>query len=524
MFIWQGNGAGTKTEWEDGRNWLDEYGTAYAEARYPGSITDIFDEVLLPNALETGASSPAGFDGSALEELASFMVGRDFDGSVGSSGSVQVLDTGGTWSSGTFTLAIAKIGGGTETTSALAYNISNANIKIAIDAILLAAGYTGATVTLTGGPVASADVTVTFGGTASSVDMPLLVADDGSLAGSYPTLSVATTSVKIKCRKTNINAVQATGVYLDLVECADESETTVSAGYAVSLKGYVGTFYCSNGVVTINDNAELTDPTIVKGDIDPTVTIGKSVTITSVLNVLGGNVTCYSHATINQNSGTYTHEAEIEADSYSTYEGHGGTFYWNDDSFDTITADNSVDASSGQNARSFDTMRLLPNAVVNLDNGLGNIACTDHVEYVGGTLTPAVGYAVEQYRDKTYAGASNAKLGIAPQSVAGGGSVDGDDIHLGRYDKLEVIVQVGATDATQVACSLHECADPSTHTDEALLTGHVVTFVGTDDNQTKIITLWGYEMSPGMSNVRAKITLTGGTAALVAAACIVSRA
>jgi hypothetical protein len=96
---------------------------------------------------------------------------------------------------GTFTLSIAGIDGGTFTSSALAYNISNANLKIAIEALLDSAGYEGATVTIGSGP-APADATVTFGGTAANWNMPLMVATSSLTAGegASPTVAVDATT------------------------------------------------------------------------------------------------------------------------------------------------------------------------------------------------------------------------------------------------------------------------------------------------------------------------------------------
>lgn len=96
---------------------------------------------------------------------------------------------------GTFTLSITGIDGGTYTTAALAYNISNANLKIAIDALLATAGYDGATVAITDGP-SPADATVTFGGDAANWNMPLMVATSALTAGvgATPTVAVAATT------------------------------------------------------------------------------------------------------------------------------------------------------------------------------------------------------------------------------------------------------------------------------------------------------------------------------------------
>jgi hypothetical protein len=96
----------------------------------------------------------------------------------------QTLDFGGSVTGGTFTLSIPGFDSGTYTTSALAYNISNANLKTAIDELLTRAGYLGATATIGGGPCPT-DAIVTF----SNTSMSLMMANS-SLTGSAPTLTV----------------------------------------------------------------------------------------------------------------------------------------------------------------------------------------------------------------------------------------------------------------------------------------------------------------------------------------------
>lgn len=90
---------------------------------------------------------------------------------------VHVLNFAGTVSGGTFTLSI-----GADETLALDFDISNANLKTAIELLLETAGYEGATVTLTNGP-APADVTITFGGTLAGLTAPVMVVDDALLTG-----------------------------------------------------------------------------------------------------------------------------------------------------------------------------------------------------------------------------------------------------------------------------------------------------------------------------------------------------
>lgn len=83
-FRWRGNGAGTKSAWNDGRNYVDGAGNAYAETRYPGSVAGVNDDVVFDQALGQTALSPAGYDGSSLEKLRSLTVGAAYDGTIGS--------------------------------------------------------------------------------------------------------------------------------------------------------------------------------------------------------------------------------------------------------------------------------------------------------------------------------------------------------------------------------------------------------------------------------------------------------
>ena len=86
---------------------------------------------------------------------------------------VQTLDFTATVSGGTFTLSIKDGYGNSYTTAALDWNITNAALKIALDALLETAGYHGGTVTITNG-AAPLDTTITIGGTLAGRWVPLL--------------------------------------------------------------------------------------------------------------------------------------------------------------------------------------------------------------------------------------------------------------------------------------------------------------------------------------------------------------
>lgn len=114
---------------------------------------------------------------------------------VASANCVQTLNATGTVSGGTFTLSIEGVDGQTYTTAALAYNISNANLKIAVEALMEAAGYHGATVTVGGGALPT-DATLTFGGTLANFPVPLIVCEDALITGGGTLVAEMTTTGK----------------------------------------------------------------------------------------------------------------------------------------------------------------------------------------------------------------------------------------------------------------------------------------------------------------------------------------
>lgn len=95
IFRWQGNGAGTKTAFDDGRNWVNESGTPYDQAQYPSydgalSANVDGDSIWFDTAI---TNSPAGIDISAKGDIGSLIVGPAFNGTIGSSGTPLVIDT-----------------------------------------------------------------------------------------------------------------------------------------------------------------------------------------------------------------------------------------------------------------------------------------------------------------------------------------------------------------------------------------------------------------------------------------------
>lgn len=92
IFRWQGNGPANKTNWADGRNWVDENGLQYPEDVYPGSglITNAIAQFDVP--LAAGAQSPAGIDLRYADCLRALMIGAAYDGSIGSAESYVAVE------------------------------------------------------------------------------------------------------------------------------------------------------------------------------------------------------------------------------------------------------------------------------------------------------------------------------------------------------------------------------------------------------------------------------------------------
>jgi len=91
-FHWRGNGAGTKTDWQDGRNWVNSSGVPYSQTDYPGSSASDSDYVYFDAALETGAASAeTNLDLSTKNPIASLTMTSDYNGHVGTSTSTLIV-------------------------------------------------------------------------------------------------------------------------------------------------------------------------------------------------------------------------------------------------------------------------------------------------------------------------------------------------------------------------------------------------------------------------------------------------
>ena len=116
IFYWRGNGAGTKTDMQDGRNWVNQAGTAYASGVYPGATAGVYDDVVFDSALASGASSPTtNCDFSAKVDWNSMRVASAYDGDIGASGGWLKAEIGaGVWADCTSAGACYFYGSGTD--------------------------------------------------------------------------------------------------------------------------------------------------------------------------------------------------------------------------------------------------------------------------------------------------------------------------------------------------------------------------------------------------------------------------
>jgi hypothetical protein len=102
---------------------------------------------------------------------------------------VQTLTAGGTWSAGTYVLTILG-----QATSAIAFGANAATIQTALNTALAALG-SGYTVAVTGGPLSTTPIVVTFSGTeVAGKNVPMIVADISLVTGTVPTVSVVQTT------------------------------------------------------------------------------------------------------------------------------------------------------------------------------------------------------------------------------------------------------------------------------------------------------------------------------------------
>lgn len=190
------------------------------------------------NSLEVGGGRADGFDLKGDGFAKALTAGQTMGGLTNE---VQTLTKGGTWSGGTYTITIVETG---QTTAPIAYNAIAATIQAAIDAAL---GYSG-DIVVTGGPLSTTAVTLTYGGYFAGRNVAQATADITLVTGSSPTVTPATTTPGVDA-VTDVPAVPAGAVlgntYLD----------TTWAGL-----GTTQLLYCMNMALKIGDRMNRVRP------------------------------------------------------------------------------------------------------------------------------------------------------------------------------------------------------------------------------------------------------------------------
>jgi hypothetical protein len=138
---------------------------------------------------------------------------------------VQTVTPSGTISGGTYTITAPGKG----TTAALAYNANAAAVQAALEAI---PGIGAGNVTVTGGPLSSGALVITFVGVAGGQDQAMLTIATGSLTGSTPGASVAQTTQGVAGatdgRQTSTNIVGLLVTFLPWQLIEGDAEVSVT--------------------------------------------------------------------------------------------------------------------------------------------------------------------------------------------------------------------------------------------------------------------------------------------------------
>lgn len=433
VFRWRGNGPGTKSDFNDGRNWVNDAGVAYAQARYPGSVAGTEDDVYFDAAV-TGSSSmpcttkcdqsdatdyPAG-----AEVLRSLHMSPAYNGDLG---------------------ALTKY--------------FKAKVR-------------------EGFAEGSATANATF-----------------YIAGWDP----------------------GVGEFRDGI-----TRMVVREGVDIKLDGKIGELVLLKGFVTCASGMTIAEVLTVGYMSNPAtdvmLVLNSGMSLPDTISIAGGVITNYNPiANLAIGAGTWTQQA---GDMTSVHQ-IGGTLAWNGGNITTLHLYSGQATAAGSVlARRIADAEVYPGASLTLDNGQRNILVTGRIRNYGGTVVWPSGGDIAPYPTLIYAGASDAKQGISPQSL-NNSTANGDAIYIAEMDRLDVYCCTGALAGTAaIVFKLQQSATSGgTFADIA---GKSVSLDDGDDDQVRLLSVWGYELGTGGHWVRVTCTNSAAVDALVSAACIKS--
>jgi hypothetical protein len=237
----------------------------------------------------------------------------------------------------------------------------------------------------------------------------------------------------------------------------------------------------------------------------------------TIVNVSGGTIACSKAVTtLNVTDGIWTQAAG----DITTLTQQNGTVNWNGGNITTATIyGGSFSASGGATARRIGTVNAYPTAILSLDNGQDNITITNYVAHYGGAVVYAPGFKQSAYSTEAYALTADAKLGVSPQ-IVNNTNVNSDVIYLNASERLDIYCACGSLAANAAMTFKVRESTSAALAGVTDVTGRNVTFADTDDNKTKKLTIWGYELTAGKPWVSVNVANSAAADAYVSAVMV----
>lgn len=334
-------------------------------------------------------------------------------------------------------------------------------------------------------------------------------------------VTLASSGTPVQCQVSDLNIDAGCNIYIDgtttpgaaNILCIDSV-----SGATISLYGYLGSLTILDATVVVDTGSINTALTMgTSSSSSGSLTIASTVTaMPASVQMNGGTVTCaeaITTLTVMEGAWTQSNVGSTGYGTITTLNLHGGTYNWNGGNITTANAfGGKLQTSAAGLERRITTLNLYASGTVDLSGDLRNTHITGYVYHLGGALSLASGYKIEEYRSEDYAGTSDAVQGISPQSVGENTNTDSTEVYLAPYDRLDVYVTVGATDVVTTTAQMYN-ATAAGGAYSAIADPAAVTWNATDDNKTKKLTLWGYQCDAGKPSVKCRVTTSDDGAA-----------